>query len=296
MLDKTGKRLWRIIKQMFIRYGKHRVNREAAEVTYYLMFTMFPLMIFLSSVVRMLGISADSIFERLRVLLPARVVDFILEYLGFVGGMNKTVLLYGGSILAVYMLYNTITSLNHAVRKAKNYNTSHGIPRIVMSLIISTVMMILLIGLLFFFSVSRDIYRYVEAMFDLSGWVQILANVIRFAAGPVILFFIISLYYFIIMRNDGEKYRTYLPGALFAVVVWFIFSLIFVYYVNVWVDYTTIYGSLSSIMILLIWFHTTVSSLIMGAELNVIIREEISLPVETDLEKIDEHKSEDNFS
>ena len=273
MVRKSVKSFWDIVKQLFVRYGKHRVNREAAEVTYYLLFSMFPIMIFLSSVVRMLGISADSIFERLRVLLPAGVVDFILEYLGFVGGMNKNVLLYGGVILAIYMLYNTVTSLNHAVRKAKNYNTSQGIPRVIMSLILSMVMMVLLIGLLLFFSVSGDIYRYLEAMFDLSRWVQILANVIRFAAGPIILFFIVSLYYFVIMRNEKDKYGNFLPGALFAVIVWFVFSLVFVYYVNVWVDFKTIYGSLSSIMILLIWFHTTVSALILGAELNAIIIE-----------------------
>lgn len=273
MVRKSMKSFWDIVKQLFVRYGKHRVNREAAEVTYYLLFSMFPIMIFLSSVVRMLGISADSIFERLRVLLPAGVVDFILEYLGFVGGMNKNVLLYGGVILAIYMLYNTVTSLNHAVRKAKNYNTSQGIPRVIMSLILSMVMMVLLIGLLLFFSVSGDIYRYLEAMFDLSRWVQILANVIRFAAGPIILFFIVSLYYFVIMRNEKDKYGNFLPGALFAVIVWFVFSLVFVYYVNVWVDFKTIYGSLSSIMILLIWFHTTVSALILGAELNAIIIE-----------------------
>ncbi len=273
MIEKSGKKVWYIAKNMVTRYSKHRINREAAEVTYYLLFTMFPLMIFLSSVIRMLGISADSIFERLRVLLPDGVIDIILEYLGFVGGMNKTVLLYGGSILAVYMLYNTVTSLNHAVRKAKNYDTAHGLPRALMSLIISGVMMLLVIGLLIFFSVSGEIYRYIEAMFNLSGWVQVLANIIRFAAGPVILFFIVSLYYFVIMRKDGERFKSFMPGALFAVLLWFAFSLIFVYYVNVWVDFTTIYGSLSSMMVLLIWFHTTASSLILGAELNDILLE-----------------------
>jgi membrane protein len=75
------------------------------------------------------------------------------------------------------------------------------------------------------------------------------------------------------MRNEKDKYGNFLPGALFAVIVWFVFSLVFVYYVNVWVDFKTIYGSLSSIMILLIWFHTTVSALILGAELNAIIIE-----------------------
>ncbi|MBR6594459.1 MAG: YihY/virulence factor BrkB family protein [Clostridia bacterium] len=273
MIEKNGKKIWYIAKNMVTRYTKHRINREAAEVTYYLLFTMFPLMIFLSSVIRMLGISADSIFERLRVLLPDGVVDIILEYLGFVGGMNKTVLLYGGSILAIYMLYNTVTSLNHAVRKAKNYDTTHKLPRVLISLIISGVMMLLVIGLLLFFSVSGEIYRYIEAMFNLSGWVQILANIIRFAAGPVILFFIIGLYYYVIMRKEGEKLKNFMPGALFAVLLWFAFSLIFVYYVNVWVDFTTIYGSLSSMMVLLIWFHTTASALILGAELNDILLE-----------------------
>lgn len=273
MVEKSGKRIWIIIKSMVSRYSKHRINREAAEVTYYLLFTMFPLMIFLSSVVRMLGISADSIFDRLRVLLPDGVIDIILEYLGFVGGMNKEVLLYGGSILAVYMLYNTVTSLNHAVRKAKNYDTAHGLPRALMSLIISGVMMLLVIGLLLFFSVSSDIYRYIEAMFNLSGWVQVLANIIRFAAGPVILFFIISLYYFVIMRKKGEKYKNFMPGAMFSVLLWFAFSMIFVYYVNVWVDFTTIYGSLASMMVLLIWLHTTTSAIILGAELNDLILE-----------------------
>ena len=77
----------------------------------------------------------------------------------------------------------------------------------------------------------------------------------------------LSIYYFI-MDERKQPIKSYIVGASFAVVMWYVFSIGFMYYSNHYGQYTNLYGSLASIMVLMIWFHTTAAALITGAEIN----------------------------
>jgi len=271
-LKKFFHSLWDIMRRMAKRCFAHRVSRSAAEITYYLLFTLFPLVIFAYSVVATLGIPIEEILERLSPIMPLDVADLLREYLTYVGGMSRSFMLYAGSVLALYMSFKAITSLNYAVHKAEGENITQSATGFLRSIIPSLALMAVIIASLILFGISRRVYGYIAVFFELSGHVKLVADLVRYAAGPVILFFTVSLYYFI---ANGKKYpyKRTMPGAFFAIVLWYIFSLGFVFYVDRFGSYTTLYGSLASIIVLMVWFHTTSAALIMGAELNAVLRE-----------------------
>ena len=83
------------------------------------------------------------------------------------------------------------------------------------------------------------------------------------------LLFALCIYYFV-MDDRKRPIKNYIVGASFAVVMWYVFSIGFMYYSNHYGQYTNLYGSLASIMVLMIWFHTTAAALITGAEINAV--------------------------
>ena len=59
-----------------------------------------------------------------------------------------------------------------------------------------------------------------------------------------------------------------LPGALFTAVVWFVFSSIFTYYIRTSWKLSYIYGSLTSIILVILWLNVSINVMFLGAGVN----------------------------
>lgn len=56
-----------VLRQLVVRYFRHQVGRSAAELSYYLLFSLFPFLIFLNAVISMLHLSLEDIVHGLGV-------------------------------------------------------------------------------------------------------------------------------------------------------------------------------------------------------------------------------------
>ena len=61
---------------------QNRIGRQAAALAYYLLFAIFPFLIFISSLLGMLELDLTAVTRVLAPLLPDRVVNFLTAYLG----------------------------------------------------------------------------------------------------------------------------------------------------------------------------------------------------------------------
>jgi membrane protein len=96
---------------------------------------------------------------------------------------------------------------------------------------------------------------------------------------PVLVFFVLFafalVYYF---APDVEQHFKWVsPGSILAVVLWLLFSLAFSYYVNTigGSSLSASYGSLASVIILLLYLYYTAYIVLLGAEMNQVIEEHI---------------------
>lgn len=72
--------------QMIRRYYLHDVARDSAALTYYLLFAIFPLLIFVSTLLGILELDVDSIVTGLRQIVPGDVAEVVRGYLEYVSG------------------------------------------------------------------------------------------------------------------------------------------------------------------------------------------------------------------
>ena len=90
--------------------------------------------------------------------------------------------------------------------------------------------------------------------------VRVAVMVTTFVTGIVLLY--------CLGPNTKVKLSSALPGAAFAVGIWFLGSSILNYYLRHMTNYSATYGSLGALIGLMLWFYLTSMSVLIGAELN----------------------------
>lgn len=90
----------------------------------------------------------------------------------------------------------------------------------------------------------------------------------------VILFFFILMFY-MVLPYKSQTFVQQVPGALFSTAGWGIISSLFSLYFQFWERFTRIYGSLTAVVILMLWLYTCICILFLGAEINEVLTEDL---------------------
>ena len=111
-------RFLRGIYLMIQRYLRHNVGIQSAALAFYLLFTLFPLMIFVSALLGLLDLNVAGILEALREILPLEILEFIGVYLTYVGENPSPQLLLFGLFFSLYFPMRATNALMRSVRTA----------------------------------------------------------------------------------------------------------------------------------------------------------------------------------
>ncbi len=99
---------------------------------------------------------------------------------------------------------------------------------------------------------------------------KIFYNIMRYLL-PVAAMTYIFINLFTLGPCGNLKFKQCIPGAITTTALWLIFSLIYSYYANYFFRSKEIYGSISSIIILLTWLYFCGMAITIGYKLNAII-------------------------
>ena len=117
---KTGKHLkpFTLVKDLFDRYYGHDVARDGAALTYYLLFAIFPLLIFISTLVGLMNLDIEELMSTVSHILPEQVAGIMRSYLEYVSTSPSRQLLVFSLIFSVWFPMRATSCLMHSVRKA----------------------------------------------------------------------------------------------------------------------------------------------------------------------------------
>ena len=108
----------RFLLKIASRYFLHDVGRQAAALAYYLLFMLFPFLIFVSSLLGLLELDVSGIMASLDTLLPHGVLEVVESYLTYVGETSSAAMLWFGLVFSIYFPMRAADCLMHAVRRA----------------------------------------------------------------------------------------------------------------------------------------------------------------------------------
>lgn len=258
----------RFLTKTVERYLIHGVAQEAAALAYYLLFMIFPLLIFLSSLLGLLDLDVSGISMALGTLLPAGVVDLVESYLSYVSQTSSRTMLWFGLVFTIYFPMRAADCLMMAVRKAYHLPRPKNQILYMAKVLLYTVFLLVTIALtLALVTVGRAALEFAGRFVVVPAAFIDLWSDLRFLILGGVMFGAVGLLY--AAAQDGRQpARNVVPGAVAALVGWMVVSAAFSFYVENFANYSVIYGALGTIIVLMMWLNLTAVMLIMGAEIN----------------------------
>ena len=260
---------FRVLKELGLRFFQDRITSASAELSYYLLFALCPALIFLNSAISMLHFSADTLGNSLGIVLPDQATDVITTYLSYIKGLDTRVLLYACLVLSVYAVSRSVASLISSVARAYRVPRG-GLVTVLIGVVFTIALMIVVLLLMVLIMVSKNLLVTLNLYIHVPETLIRFWSLLRLAVGPILMCLLLAGFYSIVAFRRYRFWQA-LPGAGAAVVFWFLLTSAFSYYIGHISRSSLLYGSLTSIMVLMLWFHLTSTTIIMGSELNHIL-------------------------
>lgn len=262
-------------------YFDNKVGRNAAAMTYYLLFAMFPFFIFVTSLLGLLHLPTLTLDGQITRFLPEDVVAFLNLAIEHITKSSNNALLTFGLVFSVWFPLRAVSNLMEAINDiyGEEKSGSHSIRTAILTALTIVLTPAMLLLLLLGERVLGFVGEYIPISAEfITGWSRM-----RFVPMAAALLFMLSAVYFF-SPSKIQKVRYILPGAILSMGVWMLFSLIFSYYVDHMGRYSIIYGSIGVIIALLVWMDWSMIAMLMGAVFNVALKETYDKPKEMEIE------------
>lgn len=258
----------RLAGDMIRRYYVHDVARDSAALTYYLLFAIFPLLIFVSTLLGVLELDIASITAVLTPILPSDVVDIIRTYLEYVAANQSRQLLWFSLIFSIWFPMRSTGCLMHSLRKAFGRSAPENILLGQLRTLLFTIWMIFVIGLtLALVVVGRRALYFLSGFLPLSETFISVWGYLRFIILGLVMAISLGILYQLAL-GQRRPLREVLPGVGSSLAAWLLLSMAFSYYVENMARYAQLYGSIATIVVVLLWLYMSGQVLILGAELS----------------------------
>ncbi|EOH9957215.1 YihY/virulence factor BrkB family protein [Listeria monocytogenes] len=250
------------------RVGRNDVSGNAAQLAYYMLFSIFPMLLIAATLLAYLHIDKDSVFNMIKEFAPDQIMDFLEE------NLNNLLTQKNGGLLSIGIIATLWSASNGMNAVMKSLNKAYGVTNkrnyVVQRLlsIFFTLAMLATVGatlllLVFGQQIGMFLINHLNFSEDfLSFW-----NNLRWTVTLIVIFVVFTFLYWV-APNRRSTLISVLPGALFSTIGWTVASLGFAYYVNNFGNYSATYGSIGVIIILMLWFYLTGIILMIGGELN----------------------------
>ena len=264
----------RLAADMVQRYYAHDVARDSAALTYYLLFAIFPLLIFISTLLGLLELDIAYITSVLEPLFPADVLNVVRSYLEYVSANPSRQLLWFSLVFSIWFPMRASGCLMHSLRKAFGRSAPESLWRSQLRILLFTVWLIVVIAVtLCLVVVGRTVLEFVGRFVSVTEAFITAWSSLRFVVLALVMVVTLVLLY---MLSQGQRrpLREVLPGVASSLAAWMVLSMAFSYYVEHVGQYSVLYGSIATVIVVLLWLYMSGQVLILGAEFSAALTEE----------------------
>ncbi|MDW4500050.1 YihY/virulence factor BrkB family protein [Sulfitobacter sp. D35] len=246
------------------------VSLIAAGVAFYALLAIFPaitaLMALAGLVLEPAEVTAQ--IETFASIMPQQAAQIILDQAVEVTGSKNAGLGFAfiiGLGLAIYSASKGMSSLIEGLNVAYDEQDTRGfIQRTALTLGLT---LLLIVGLLLGLGAALAVPAAL-ALLPLPGWLETVLGLVRWIVLAVMTILGLAMLYRFGPDRSAARWAWLTPGAVVACVVWLVASIGFSIYVSNFGSYNETFGSLSGVIVLLMWLWISAFIILMGAELN----------------------------
>ncbi|WHX67619.1 YihY/virulence factor BrkB family protein [Peribacillus frigoritolerans] len=265
-------------KNLIKEIKEDRVTGLAAEQAYYYLLALFPLLILLLSILPYLNIDIQTALDTIKTFMPAETMEVIEKNIINILSERNGGLLTFGILGTIWSASNGMNAFIHSMNIAYDVEeTRNFIKARFISIILTlglVVAFIVMLGLPVF---GKVIIELLQQVIPIPEETQILFSLLRWVIAVVVISLVLAFLYRF-APNKSFPIKHVIPGAVTATVLWLGISLGFSFYVSNFANYSSTYGSLGGVIILMLWLYLSGLIFVIGGEINAILHRQNSIP------------------
>lgn len=263
--------LIRMIRAFSAKLRDDSISAFAAQAAFFIILSFFPFVIFLLTLLRYIPFFSGDIITLPVGLFPEAISPYIESILKELVQNSSGTVLSVAVIAALWSASRGVLALTRGLnavyghKETRNYFVIRSISTLYT--LIFAILLIISLGLLVF---GNQIYQFILEKIPFLGDFALVIMSIR-SLTSMILFTLFFVLLYKLLPNGKSKFLYELPGAIFTAAGWLLFSYLFSYYIDHMGNFSYTYGSLTAIIICMLWLYFCMYILFIGAEINVVL-------------------------
>ena len=253
--------------------GKKHMSAYAAQAAYFIILSFIPFMLLLMTSIKYTPLTREEVINVVMQVCPESFEGFIrgivwevyVKSLGVVP-ISALIALWsaGKGIQALTNGFNSI----YQVQETRNFFVTR-----VRSVVYTLVFVIAIILTLILQVFGNSLQRELSSRFPVLD--RLVTTIISMRV--MISLFLLSLVFVMMYKfipNRKATFRSQLPGAVLSAVCWSAFSFFFSLYVDFFSVTSNMYGSMTTIVLILLWMYFCMMFVMIGAQVNYYFEEQ----------------------
>jgi membrane protein len=262
------------LKRTMSEFSEDQLTDSAAALTYYGVLAMFPAIIALVSIVGLIGDPKKIIGDATKVVSAIGPASAVKTFEGPINGLvaaksSAGILFIVGILAALWSASGYVGAFMRASNRIYEVEEGRGFFKLrPLQMLVTLVLVILQVVVLVALVLTGPLAR---AVGNVVGVGSTAVTIWDIAKWPVLLLIVITMFAVLYHSSPNAKlggFKTVLPGAALALVVWLVASAAFAFYVANFGSYNKTYGTLGGVIAFLVWLWITNVVLLLGAEFN----------------------------
>lgn len=246
------------------------ITAFSAQAAFFIILSFFPFVMFLLTLIQYLPFTKGDLLITFSGIIPDAFESLLITLIEEI--YDKA----SGTVISITVITALWSASKGFVAIVKGLNSVYGIDETrnyiklrLISIFYTLTFAGMIIVSLGFLVFGNRIYLWVSDKFNLLNDLALLIISLRTVVGfCVLILFFMALYLYI--PNRKSKFIKELPGAIITAGGWMGFSYLYSFYIDNMGNYSYMYGSLTAIVLLMVWLYACMYIMFIGAELNVI--------------------------
>jgi len=264
--QQMAKRIWSEIQA-------DDVFGDAAKLAYYFLLALFPLLIFLTSLIGLvLGSGTGlrhALFRYFSQVMPSSAFELIDKTMLEVSNASGAGKLSFGLIAALWAAASGVSAMMSSLNAA--YDSTETRPwwkQRLVALGLTVALSILIMGAVVVIFGGSKIAEHLGTWYGFSDAFVITWKILQWPIALAFMLLSFALIYYLAPDVRDQDWKWLTPGSAIGVILWLLVSFSFKGYLHFFDSYSKTYGSLGAVIVLMLWLYLTGVAVLIGGEIN----------------------------
>lgn len=261
------KELYLLIKNFLTQLKDDSISAFAAQSAFFLILSAAPLFSLLLPLIQLLPVSETAILDVILSVMPSSFETIITSAVNELFSQRYPTLLSVSALVALWSAGKAVTAMIHGLNAVYHVteNRNYLVLRIV-SVFYMIIFLLAFLSTLVLMVLGNTLYSLTKKYFPLFGeFVGLFLTHKWLLTICILILFFVAIYRLV---PNSTSILYILPGAVFSSVGWVVFSFLFSIYIENFTRYSYTYGSISAVMLVMLWMYICMYILLIGAEIN----------------------------